>query len=94
MKLSIEVISICLGAAFGATLRYCFTLLSTAYIKSDFPWGTLFSNLIGCTLIGLLIGSGLDQRNEIARLGFGSGPKAVQYRKDFLGLVFLIGAFD
>ena len=73
MKLGYEVLVIATGGACGAVMRYLVTISSTWIFKSGFPLGTFVANLIGCLLIGLLIGSGHDQKNEVLRLGFGIG---------------------
>ncbi len=49
-----HILSIALGGAIGATLRY--TVSGAAYDRfgTDFPYGTLAVNVIGCFLIGFL----------------------------------------
>ena len=73
MKLGYEMLVIAAGGACGAVMRYLVTISSTWFFKGEFPWGTFVANLLGCLLIGLLIGSGHDQKNEVVRLGFGVG---------------------
>ena len=43
-----------LGGCLGALCRYGITLMSTRFIDSRFPWGTLLANLVGCFLIGVI----------------------------------------
>lgn len=45
------------GGAIGSVARY---LLSVSFARSDFPWGTLVVNALGCFLIGLLLFGGLN----------------------------------
>ena len=42
------------GGACGALLRYGVQALASG---AEFPWGTLFVNLVGCLAIGLAIGA-------------------------------------
>jgi fluoride exporter len=41
-----------LGGALGSILR----ALIAVTVKSNFPWGTLLANFVGCLIIGLVIG--------------------------------------
>ncbi len=43
-----------LGGSLGAVSRYGMGLLAAKVWGSQFPWGTLIVNLIGCFLIGLI----------------------------------------
>ena len=43
-----------IGGGLGSSLRYLITLLTRPY-SSQFPFGTLMANTIGCFLIGLLV---------------------------------------
>lgn len=45
---------VAIGGAFGAVLRIGIGLWIQRNSKSEFPWGTLLVNLIGCFLIGIL----------------------------------------
>jgi len=40
---------------------------------TSFPLGTLIANLLGCFLIGILIGSGKTETNNSLKLSFGVG---------------------
>lgn len=44
-----------LGGGLGSCLRYLITVYAKV-INALFPWGTLIANLLGCFLIGLLMG--------------------------------------
>jgi CrcB protein len=42
------------GGFLGSVGRYLTELLVERYLHSSFPWGTLFANVAGCFLIGLV----------------------------------------
>ena len=42
-----------MGGSLGALSRYGATLLAVRLFGPQFPWGTLFVNLVGCFFIGL-----------------------------------------
>ena len=44
-----------LGGGIGSSIRYLISV-SSKQLNSFFPLGTLFANLLGCLLIGLLVG--------------------------------------
>ncbi|MDD5502067.1 MAG: fluoride efflux transporter CrcB [Candidatus Thermoplasmatota archaeon] len=50
------IISVALGGATGALMRYGVSLLTHRFWKEAFPLGTLIINLSGCFIIGLLGG--------------------------------------
>lgn len=47
-----------LGGALGAMARYGVTLGAEKWLGEQFPFGTLFVNLGGCLLMGILAGLG------------------------------------
>lgn len=49
-----RLLSIAVGGAIGALLRYAVSGLAYDWLGSEFPWGTLAVNLIGCFVIGFL----------------------------------------
>ncbi|GAB2815100.1 fluoride efflux transporter CrcB [Lentzea nigeriaca] len=51
------VLAVFLGAALGAPCRYLLDRFVQARHSSDFPWGTLTVNVVGCFLIGFLVGT-------------------------------------
>ena len=73
MKPPMEVLVIALGGACGALLRYYIVVATIARRSTEFALGTFIANVLGCFLIGLLIGSGRGQKSEALRLGFGVG---------------------
>jgi len=51
-----RLLSIALGGAIGAILRYVVSGFTYRYLNGNFPWGTLSANLVGALIIGLLWG--------------------------------------
>ncbi|MFQ5398972.1 MAG: fluoride efflux transporter CrcB [Anaerolineae bacterium] len=49
-----QLLSIAVGGAAGALLRYTISGWAYTWLGEHFPWGTLSVNLIGSFLIGLL----------------------------------------
>ncbi|MEM9410567.1 MAG: fluoride efflux transporter CrcB [Planctomycetota bacterium] len=64
---------IALGGSCGAVFRYTIAMMAQSVFKLQFPVGTMLANVLGCLLMGLLIGSGQDQENDFIRFGFGVG---------------------
>lgn len=56
-----------LGGGIGSMLRYLTSVLANKYFPSIFPWGTFIVNILGCFLIGLLLG--FFERNAMANPG-------------------------
>lgn len=53
-----KIILVLVGGALGSLARYGVAVLSTKTYGSVFPVGTLYVNLTGCFLIGLVFGLG------------------------------------
>jgi CrcB protein len=51
----ISTIAVFFGGGFGALVRYFISKLISQFYKGDFPISTLFSNLISCLVVGLLL---------------------------------------
>ena len=51
-----QTLMISLGGAIGSASRYFVGLLVKRYFSLQFPMGTFIVNIMGCLLIGLLIG--------------------------------------
>lgn len=49
------ILSIAAGGAVGAVLRHFAGLASLRLIGPDFPWGTVFVNIIGSFIMGALV---------------------------------------
>ncbi len=45
------------GSFLGGALRYVVTLWMKGVCHQGFPWGTLLVNLLGCFLLGLIVGA-------------------------------------
>ena len=50
-----DVLAVFLGGGLGATLRYGMSGMVHRIMGSDFPYGTLVVNILGCLLIGALM---------------------------------------
>ena len=53
-----NVLFIMIGGAVGSALRYLTSLACQSIRWLNMPWGTLTVNLLGCFLLGLLMGVG------------------------------------
>lgn len=49
-----NVLILALGGALGTICRYYLSTLATRLYGSYFAWGTLYVNLVGCLIIGVL----------------------------------------
>lgn len=45
-----------LGGGVGSIFRYLVSVLTAKHIHTVFPWATFVVNILGCLMIGLLIG--------------------------------------
>lgn len=52
-----SVVYVGLGGAIGSILRYLTYLLTAKFYSNAFPLATLIINILGCFIIGLLIGA-------------------------------------
>lgn len=50
-----HILSIGIGGAIGAVLRYCMGNILTKVLGSSFPYGTFCINIIGCFFMGMLM---------------------------------------
>ncbi len=53
-----------LGGGIGSVFRYLASVLTQKYVQSAFPWATFIVNVLGCLIIGLLIGILAKQEAE------------------------------
>jgi CrcB protein len=63
----IQLVLVALGGAVGSSLRYLAGLASARLLGTGFPWGTLFVNVTGSFLIGIL--------SEAIARRFGASPE-------------------
>ena len=54
---------VAIGGMIGASLRYFISLLTKSFYEGDFPFATLFINVLGCFFIGLIY-SNFNQNNS------------------------------
>tara|TARA_E500000178_G_C16816226_1_gene659318 strand:+ start:527 stop:880 length:354 start_codon:yes stop_codon:yes gene_type:complete len=59
-----NIIFIGLGGFLGATSRYLLNEAILRYIPTNFPIGMLTVNIVGCFLIGFLIGESLTSKDD------------------------------
>lgn len=50
-----HILIVALGGAVGASLRHLVNLATLRLLGSNFPWGTLAANILGCFLMGVFI---------------------------------------
>ncbi|HCQ14101.1 fluoride efflux transporter CrcB [Flavobacterium sp.] len=58
------ILYIAIGGAIGSVLRYLTSVLVNKYWSSHFPLATFITNVLGCFLIGLLLG--VLEKNNLA----------------------------
>lgn len=65
-----NILIVGLGGGLGSILRYLTSVITARYLKNDydnylsiFPWATFTVNILGCILIGFLIG--MSDRSDI-----------------------------
>ena len=58
------VLLVALGGAVGSVLRYLSSAAVNKYVQSSFPWATFAVNVVGCFLIGLLMGFFIKQPTQ------------------------------
>ncbi|MEM9685158.1 MAG: CrcB family protein, partial [Pseudomonadota bacterium] len=49
------ILAIAAGGALGAVLRHLVNVQSVLWFGPGFSWATLFVNVVGCFLMGLLV---------------------------------------
>ena len=50
------IILVGLGGGLGSILRYLTAVVVNKYFQQSFPWATFAANVIGCFIIGMLLG--------------------------------------
>jgi len=58
------ILYIAIGGALGSVLRYLTSMLVNKYWANHFPMATFITNVLGCFLIGLIIG--ILEKNNLA----------------------------
>ena len=58
------ILYIAIGGAIGSVLRYLTSVLVSKYWSNHFPLATFITNILGCFLIGLLLG--ILEKNNLA----------------------------
>ena len=58
------VLLVAIGGAVGSVLRYLSSVAVNKYVQSSFPWATFAVNVVGCFLIGLLMGFFIKQPTQ------------------------------
>ena len=59
-----NIICVALGGAVGSVLRYILSKIVSNCADSPFPWGTFVVNVIGCFIMGVLLG--IAAKNNIS----------------------------
>jgi fluoride exporter len=52
---ALNILLVALGGALGSAARYLVTVAATRLLGPAFPWGTVFVNLLGSFLMGVLV---------------------------------------
>ena len=50
------VLIVFLGGGIGSIFRYLTSVFTQKYIQQSFPWATFFVNIVGCLIVGILVG--------------------------------------
>ncbi|HMI07056.1 MAG TPA: fluoride efflux transporter CrcB [Flavobacterium sp.] len=58
------ILLVAIGGAIGSVLRYLTSLFVQKFYASSFPLATFLTNILGCFLIGLIVG--LLDKNQLA----------------------------
>ena len=60
-----EIVLVGAGGFIGASLRYLTSTWLTQFNRFGFPVGTFSVNFIGCTLLGVFVGLGLEKNSTL-----------------------------
>jgi CrcB protein len=81
------ILAIAAGGAVGAVLRHLVNMLSLFWFGSGFPWSTLFVNILGSFLMGVLV--------ETSALVWSPGPALrAMIAVGFLGALTTFSSFS
>ncbi len=50
------IVLVGIGGGLGSILRYITTVFMSRYFPAIFPWGTFTVNVLGCLLVGIILG--------------------------------------
>ena len=50
------ILLVSIGGAVGSSMRYLTSVLMQKWVSQLYPWGTFVANMLGCLLIGILMG--------------------------------------
>jgi CrcB protein len=50
------ILLVSIGGAVGSSMRYVTCLFIQKWVSQLYPWGTFVANMLGCLLIGVLMG--------------------------------------
>ncbi|MDY0216782.1 MAG: fluoride efflux transporter CrcB [Bacteroidales bacterium] len=53
-----------LGGGLGSIFRYLTSVIVTKYFQTNFPWATFAVNVLGCLVIGIILG--LFERQQLS----------------------------
>lgn len=51
-----SVLIVFLGGGIGSIFRYLTSVFTQKHIQQSFPWATFFVNIVGCLIVGILVG--------------------------------------
>ena len=60
-----EIVLVGTGGFIGASLRYITSTWLAPFNRFGFPFGTFTINFIGCTLLGVFVGLGLEKNSTM-----------------------------
>jgi len=72
-----SLLLVSLGGAIGSACRYLSSKIINNYFHSPMPWGTIFVNLLGCFLVGIIW--------ELATKAVLTSPQRLMIMVGFLG---------
>jgi CrcB protein len=50
------ILLVSIGGAAGSSMRYLTSVFMQKWVSQLYPWGTFVANMLGCILIGILMG--------------------------------------
>ncbi len=73
MNIVHEILLVGCGGMLGALARHGIGIATSRIFEANLPLGTLIANVLGCFLMGMLIGSGTASSNQKMKLLLGVG---------------------